>query len=240
MDITKAKRDPDKIKSHLRNEGDKMITLKPCSIIIPESFTTKGLAIISSKVMIVGIFAMFDESEKFYTVSKATALMTINPSSIETIKLDGRNYIKFGFDAGSEVITNRKLLRNKKLTYNVFNHIIDYGNVPWFFNYVDYAEIFKKSSYWNDLKLGQSQLVWDILIAHITRNPNNVKEYFRHFITDNHQVFAKAFEVPLHDVAATTTSNLARLNGPELQRSIKSALLAVPTRAEPLEQLIIN
>ena len=240
MDISKVKRDPAKIKSHLRNEGDKMITLKPCSIYVPESFTTKGLAIISSKVTIVGIFAIFDETEKFYSVSKATALMTINPSSIETVKVGDKNYLRFGFDAGSVVIENRKLIRSKKLTYNIFNHIIDYGNVPWFFNYVDYSEIFKKSTYWNDLKLGQSQIVWDILISHITRNPDNVKEYFRHFIKDNAGVFKKPLEVPLHDVAATTTSNLARLNGPELQRSIKSALLAQPTRLEPLEGLIIK
>jgi hypothetical protein len=72
------------------------------------------------------------------------------------------------------------------------------------------------------------------------RNPKSIKQYYRHAIDKNQDLFGFPRFVPLRDIAINTTSNLARLNGSEMQRGIKSALLAEPQRSEPLEELFIK
>ena len=79
-----------------------------------------------------------------------------------------------------------------------------------------------------------------VIVAGIARNPKNVREYYRHAMTNEAQLREYPRFVPLRDIAINTTSNLARLNGSELQRGIKSALLSEPQRSEPLEELFIK
>lgn len=240
MDISKAVRNADKVKATLfETPENQLITKTGCSIYIPAGYTSKGLAVISSEVSILGTFAMFID-DTTYSVSIATSMMAILPDVIDTVMLDGEEYFRFDFKPGSTVIKNTKLVKSKKLTNYIMDYFIDYGHTPWFMNYRDLAELFNRSRYWNDMQMGQGQAVLDIIVAGIARNPKSIKQYYRHAIDKNQDLFGFPRFVPLRDIAINTTSNLARLNGSEMQRGIKSALLAEPQRSEPLEELFIK
>lgn len=239
MDISKLVRNPTKVHETLTEKNDQLITKTGCKIYIPATYTSKGLAAISSEVSILGIFALVID-DKFYSVSKSTSMMIIEPDSTETIMIDGAEHLEFHFNPGSVIIRNTMLVRDKKIVNSIMDYFVDYGHSPWFINYIDHAELFKFSKYFNDLKLGQSQAVLDVITAHISRNPSNFEQYYRHGL----KVIADAYKQPsflaTRDIANNTTSNLARINGSELQRAIKSTLLAKPERAEPLEQYFVE
>jgi len=239
MDISNLKRKPEVVIKTLTEKNGQLITKTGCTVMIPAGYTNKGLATISSEVSILGVFALIIEGG-FYSVSKATSLMIIEPDTIDTIDIEGEDYIVFTFNPGSVVIKNTMLVRDKKIVNTIMDYFIDYGHSPWFINYVDHAEIFKDSGYFNDIKLGSSQSVRDVITAHISRNPNKFAQYYRHAIKDGSGLLIRPTFIATRDIANNTTSNLARINGSELQRAIKSSLLANPTRIEPLEQLLTD
>jgi hypothetical protein len=240
MDTSKLKRDAARVRSTLVETPDhQLITKSGCTIYVPANYTDKGLAVITSEVSILGVYALFID-DVTYCVSNATCMLTISPDQINTVQMDDEEYFKFSFNPGSVVIQNTMSVKNKKLTNYIMDYFIDYGHTPWFMNYQDLAELFSQSRYYNNMRMGQGQPVLDIIVAGISRNPKNVREYYRHAITTEGEITGKPRFVPLRDIAINTTSNLARLNGSELQRGIKSALLSEPQRSEPLEELLIK
>lgn len=236
MDISKLKRNPTKVQDTLfENKEHQLITKTGCKIVIPASYTSKGLAVISSEVSILGIFAMVIDGN-FYSVSRSTSMMTITPTSIDSEMINDTEHLVFTFAPGSVVIKNTMLVKNKKLVNNIMDYFVDYGHSPWFISYVDHSELFANSKYFNDIKLGQSQAVLDIITAHVSRNPKKFEQYYRHSIKESSELWLQPTFIATRDIANNTTSNLARINGSELQRALKASLLAKPERAEPLEQ----
>ena len=239
MDISKLKRNPTKVQDTLVEKNNQLITKTGCKIVIPASYTSKGLAVISSEVSILGIFAIIIDGN-FYSVSRSTSMMTITPTQIENEMIADAEHLVFTFAPGSVVIKNTMLVKNKKLVNNIMDYFVDYGHSPWFISYVDHAELFANSKYFNDIRLGQSQAVLDVITAHVSRNPNKFEQYYRHSLKETGDLFRQPTFIATRDIANNATSNLARINGSELQRSIKSSLLATPERAEPLEQHFIE
>ena len=240
MDTSKFKRDAAKVKATLvETDQHQLVTKTGCTIYVPANYTDKGLAVIASEVTILGVYALFID-DVTYSVSNATCMLSLKPDMVDTIQMDDQEYFKFSFNPGSVVIQNTMSVKNKKLTNYIMDYFIDYGHTPWFMNYQDLAELFSQSRYYNDLRMGQGQPILDIIVAGIARNPKNVREYYRHAMTNEAQLREYPRFVPLRDIAINTTSNLARLNGSELQRGIKSALLSEPQRSEPLEELFIK
>lgn len=235
MDVSKLKRDAGFIVSTQMEKNNQIITKVDAEIIIPADYTTKGLAIVSSEVTILGVFATVVGDS--YAVTSATAMMTLLPTAIRNELINGEDYIIFSFAAGSVMIENTLLVKNKKLVNAIMDYFVDYGNLPWFIAFVDHPDILSQCGHYNDVRLGNSQAVLDIITAHITRNPNNFNEYYRHSIKTEADLYKQPTLIPMRDIANNTTSNLARINGSELKRALRKSLLSEPTRAEPLEQL---
>jgi len=240
MDISLLKRNAEKVQASLtENKNHELITKTGCTIYVPTGYTDKGLAIISSEVSIVGIYAIVID-DKYYGVSKATTMLTIVPTTIDTILIDDEEYFKFDFEPGSVVVRNTMAVRDKKLVNYIMDYFIDYGHSPWFITYLDHAELFRDAKYFNDIRLSDNQAVFDIITAHISRDPKKFEEYYRHTAKSGAVVHEHPRFIATRDIANNTTSNLARINGSELQRAIKSALTAEPKRAEPLEELYMK
>lgn len=239
MDISKLKRNPTKVQGTLIEKNNQLITKTGCKIVIPATYTSKGLAVISSEVSVLGIFAIIIDGD-FYSVSRSTSMMTLMPTQIDTEVIADAEHLVFTFTPGSVVIKNTMLVKNKKLVNNVMDYFVDYGHSPWFISYIDHAELFANAKYFNDIKLGQSQAVLDVITAHVSRNPKKFEEYYRHSIKDSADIYKQPTFIATRDIANNTTSNLARINGSELQRALKASLLSQPERAEPLEQHFIE
>lgn len=235
MDITSLKRNASAIIDTQMEKNYQVITKVDSEIIIPADYTTKGLAIVSSDVTILGVFATV--VGKDYGVSMATSMMSLTPTSIRNELIEGIDHIIFSFDAGSVMIEDTRLVKNKKLVNAVMDYFVDYGNLPWFMSYVDHANLLSQCGYYNDVRLGTSQAILDIITAHITRDPNNFDVYYRHSLKSEADLHKRPTLIPMRDIANNTTSNMARLNGSELKRALRKTLLAEPTRVEPLELL---
>lgn len=239
MDISKLKRNPEQVQSTLTEKNGQLITKSGCHIQIPAGYTSKGLATISNEVSTLGIFAIITD-EKYYSLSLITSMMVLVPSDLKYITIDDKPYIEMWFAPGSVVIKNTSLVKNKKLVNFVMDYYVDYGKIPWFLSYVDHAEIFKLSREFNNIFMADSIVPYDIITAHISRSPDDFNSYYRHTIEKQTDLYAQPTIIPSRDIANNTNSNLARINGSELNKALKSALTSAPQEAEPLEELYLK
>lgn len=238
MDISKLKRNATTIHQNLVAKNGQLITKQACKISIPANYTNYGLAILAAEISIVGIYAMVIGND--YAVSNASGMLTLGPCTIDNVQINDEEHLEFSFQAGDVVIKNTSVVKNKKFINVVMNYFVDYSRVPWFMNMVDHAELFKNSQYFNDLKLARSQALLDIITAKLCRSPDDVKTRYRYTLKTNADVYRRPHFIPLRDIPNNTASNLARVNGSELQLGIKTAMLAEPTRKDPLEEIFME
>ncbi len=239
VDITKIKRDAKTIQSTLFRENDQLITKTGCTIYFPQDYTSKGLAVFGDRINCLGIFAIFSD-DVHYGISKATSMMSFGKCEYELVDIDSRAFFKLVFEPGSVVVHNVKLVISSTFINYVMDYFVDYGKTPsWFFTQRDSAGILKWCRYFNKINLG-SQAVQDVLIAGISRDPDNINTYMRHSNPGEDILDKYPRYVPLRDIAMNTTSNLASINGSELNRGIKQTLLNEPERAEALEVAYIK
>lgn len=243
MDISNLKREPQKVReTFMENKNHELITKTGCTIYVPANYTEKGLGFIAAEVSILGIFMVVIKGGYYAVSDKATSMITLGPCLIDTVKMgpDEEEYLKFEFEPGAVVMKTTLLVKDKKLTNAVLDYFVDFGHSPWFFNYLDLAELLRETPHFNDIKLGGGQPVYDMIVAPLARTPKDITSYYRHFIKSEDEIYKRPLFVPTRDIALTTTSNLASLNGSELQRGIKAALTREVDRSEPLEELFIK
>lgn len=239
MDISKVKRDPQRVHASLLEKDDQLITKTGCTIYIPERYISKGLAIIGTEISILGVYAMFID-DTTYGVSTATSMCTLGEMHIaDSITIDDTVYLSYKFPAGAVVLKTVELVVNKKIVNAIMDFFIDFGYTPWFFNYIDLAELFIDTGYWNNMNMG-GQIVQDIITAHISRDPKNLNEFYRFIIENVKQLDTRPVFIPQRDVGMNTSSNLARVNGSELARATRAMLLSEPTQPQELEDILMN
>lgn len=243
MDISKLKRVPSVIHDSLITRNGQVLTKTGCVISIPANYTNYNLAVLAAEISILGVYAIV-VGDKHYGVSSATGMLTLGPCEINNVQMETakgpEDYLEFTFTPGSVVIKNTSVVKNKKFVNDIMNYFVDYSRIPWFMNMVDHAELFKNTRYFNDLNMARSQALLDIITAKLCRSSTDVKVPFRYVIKTDDEVFSQPRIIPLRDIPNNTASNLARINGSELQLGIKTAMLAEPTRTEPLEQLFME
>lgn len=238
MDVTTLVRQPAKVIDSLDEQDHQLFTKKGCKIYAPSDYINKGLMHFSDGVSLLGVFIIVI-NDKEYALSNCTAMVTIKPNDFNKVMMGDTEFYCFEFNAGGVVVENTMVVKELKLTNSVVDYFCDYGLSPWFITYLDHAELLYQCKYFNGLDLGK-QVVMDCLTAHITRSPKNFKKYFRHDIKNVSEINTRPVILPARDIANNTTSNLALVNGSELQRSIKAAVLAQRDRPEPLEQLMME
>jgi hypothetical protein len=238
MDISKLTRNANTIHQNLVSKDGQVLTKAACKISIPANYTNYSLALLSAEISILGVYAIVIGNH--YGVSSASGMLTLGPCSIDNVQIEGEDYLEFSFQPGDVVIKNTSVVKNKKFVNEIMNYFVDYARVPWFMDMVDHAELFKNAKYFNDLSMARSQAILDIITAKLCRDPANVKRLYRYTLKSDSDVRTQPNIIPLRDIPNNTASNLARINGSELQVGIRTAMLAEPTRKDMLEELFME
>lgn len=237
--IELARRNPSKVHADLVKVGNGLITKGGCWLYIPTRFAAKGLAVIGSKIDIIGIFAISTD-RKTYGVSSCTGMIEITPTRFEEITVNGESYYEFRFDPGTMVFPDAFVPVKKSFVYSIFSLIYDYGYRPWWFTAIDDAELLSESGMWNELTVFPDQITADIFAAHTQRALNDPKKFFRKTLKRDNDVFNRVQFIPLRAGSLNKTSTLAKLADVELKRGIRSALTTEPVRPEFLEDIYMR
>lgn len=231
-------RDASKVHADLYETKNTLLTTKGCKIYSPRRFAERKLAVIANEIRIVGIYAI-SVQDRYYGVSLANAMMQIKPSSTSIVEVDGDEYYEFSFEPGSVVIPNLELVKDKTLTYHIYDEIIAKGNVPWFMSYEDLGKLFVSAKYHAGITLAANNVPLEMIAASISRTQKDRSKYFRHEIKNIDDQFKLApFYVAFRSVIHGATNTTSKLMGAYFGDGMMSALVNPSEKVEDIETLL--
>lgn len=230
-------RDADFVISRLTEESDgSVVTTVPCTVQIPESFAAKNLAVIGSEVFIFGFFPIIMGDR--YAVNKTIAMMRICPSSTQKIVVNETPYVEFQFEAGDKLIYTTALVVTDTLSYYMYDEFIAKGNIPWYMDYFDMANMFDTAKEHAGVDLGGRSII-ELIISTIARDPNDMTRLYRHILARPEDLRTKPpVTVPFRSVIWNTSDTTSKLNGAYYSEGINSALVNQSESVEMIEELL--
>jgi hypothetical protein len=232
-------RDAQRVTETLEELPDgRLITKRGCKIYIPSRFAEQDLAILGVNNYIAGIFAIVVD-DLYYGVSTVNAMINIEPTDTNKVKIGDDNYIEFVFAPGSTVFKSVNLVKIDILTYKIYDEIFSKGRVPAYIDYNDLGGIFDTAKYHANANLGTSGEVTELIASMISRDPENKNKYYRTVVKELSDVRDKppAF-IPLRSVAYAATNTTTRLGGSYFDKGVVSALVNPSDRVERIESLL--
>ena len=239
MDPKKLKRAPSKVHAYLRNmEDGTMVTTKGCKIYIPARFTEQQMAFLGTETSISGVFAIVVD-DAFYGVSLVNAMMRIEPTSTNYIKVEDEDYIEFVFDAGATVISDINLVIRDTFIYQIYSEVLAKGHVPWFMSYEDLGRIFESARKHAGVSVGANHAIIEMIVAAISRVSSDRTLFYRHAVKVEKDLGAVApFFIPLRSVTYGASNTTAKLVGAYWEEGLTSALVNPSDTVEPIEGLL--
>lgn len=218
-----------------------LIAVKPLVIYVPRGYEGTRLLTIAKEVRTVAVFCIVDPEAKKYGVSKAVTLMPITPTTVTIVSFDDGEYYEFSFAAGSTICPNYNLVKDDTLSYTVYDMIIAKGHIPWYLDYIDLATLLDTSNYHAGLNLGPSNVPMEMIAASISRDPKNMKAYYRHGmkagVAIREQPVKPSF-IAFRNIIYGATNTTAKLTGSYFDDGMASALVNTSEKTESVETLL--
>lgn len=237
MDISKLKRDPIKAKANLKQVGKTIVTTKDCKIQFPVEYANNNLAILGTETQSLGIFPIIFE-DSYYTLNNTLAPFRMYPDKIEIVKINGADYNELSFKAGDTLFQNTDLVKVDKMVYFVYNYFIAKGNIPWYLELFDVANIFATSIEHAGVNLG-NKTTMDIIIMTMARDSKDIYKLYKHVMNDIKDVDTNPpMLISFDSVIFNTSDTTSKLNGSYFNEAINAALVNKSERVEMIEELL--
>ncbi len=239
MDISKLIRNPSKIiECLIETIDDRVVTSKELKISIPTRFIDRELAYIGVQTHIVGICGLILD-DMFYATMNILAMINIEPSETNRIKIDNDQYFEFVFKPGSTVFKSTNLIKSDLLPYKIYDEILSNGNVPWFMSYEDVGKLFDTAVYHAGANIGENKEVTELIASLVSRDPIDKTKYFRVTIDSLDDLKKKKpVFIGLKNVVYSATNTVNRLGGSYFSQGVVASLVNPAVREEKIELIL--
>lgn len=238
MDPRKLKRDAAKVHASLKEmEDGTLVTTRGVKIYIPARFAEQQMAFLGTETSISGIFAITVD-DTYLGVSLANAMMRIEPTITNYIKIEDEDYIEFVFTPGSVVIANINLLKSDIFIYRIYSELLGKGHVPWFMGYQELGRIFESARHHAGVSVGANHAIVEMIVAAISRLADDRTQYYRQSIKTEKDLATEPTFIPLRSVTYGASNTTAKLVGAYWEEGLTSALVNPSDTVEPIEGLL--
>ena len=218
-----------------KNVKDQSMTFvgESLEIRIPRKFEQHGMLIVSNSVIAPGVFDMVING-KYAAALNLLAQITIHPTDISSMTYDGVDYVVLHLTHGDTFMESYNVVQNDKFIYVLWTEFINNGGLPYWFDYRALLRMFEHARELTGNGIGVSQSVYEGIIAHLSRNPDNISQQYR--LTD---MKGKMLLVAIKSVSQAPESTIARLNGSYFaDDGLTSALIYKVEQNKPFEDLL--
>lgn len=231
-------RDSQRVNRAKKRSNKQEIALEPMRVQIPARFPHQGLATFENEITFIGFAAWITEDNR-YAVSRVSTFMRTEPSRVNTVSVDGDDYIEMSYEPGDLLVANTSLARYDSVLYNIYDEFQAKGKAPWYMDYDDNAKIFAKSKFYNGVNMNSNPAINELITATICRKAENPKIYYRHAIETREDLKRiESVVVPLRENAYGPSNTIARILGPYLDDNVTGALVNQTKRLERLDELL--
>jgi hypothetical protein len=239
MNVRALVRDPKQVLADWVVMPDKrVITRKGCTIHFPSRFLEQSLAGIGVECFVLGMIAI--QVEGSYAVMRVPANLMASPTNIRKLMVENEEYTLFQFDPGRVVLRTISVVKEPTTPYYIYNEIFSKGNSPWYFTMNDRIAVFNMNERYTGSRVGKYREVTSLLVAHTSRNPENLKEFYRHTIQSPQDVKTRPEAViAMRDVTNAPTNTLNRLGGSYMiSEGLVAAMNNPSTRVDTIEHVM--
>lgn len=237
-DVKNLKRDSQAITANLKKLPDgRVVCLEACKIHIPARFEEKNMAYLGMENYILGLYAMIVGDK--YAVSAINAMIPIDPTTVEKVKINGDTYLEFHFNKGAVVFKSLKLVKTDSIPYKIYDEMFSKGYIPWYMGYEDLAKVFDTAKYHTGANIGQNKEITELIVSLIARDKQDKTKYYRTTIDSLEDIQKKPPEfISLRNVTYSATNTTNRLGGSYMSVGIIGALNNPSDRPERIETLL--
>lgn len=239
MDLSTLTRNREKVRANLvKLDDNSVVCREECKIYIPQRYVSKGLAGVGETVWSVGEFVMVTDSG-FYCATLVPAIMTLVPTEVRQVKLEGNPYYELSFAPGSTVIASTWVAKSDASVPPLFNELVINGNIPYGFSLFDLIKCFHLAPKYTGFKMGANPQVFETIVNIIARDPADLNKQYRSVPLALADVYKKPPTiVGLRNPAVTSTNAVSKLIGSYFQDGVVSALINPSDRVEGVEALL--
>ena len=231
-------RDPKAVNDSMRvvNSGGTKVQVakEETYVYFPARFEQANLAVIEQYYRVVGYLAFVVGDN--YCVLSIPNMLTMNPSSVQTVKIDEEDYYELHFEAGSTIIETLRLSKDSTLVYPIYNELVSKPNAPCYFNYKDALLCLQKCGKYANLSLEKTNVATEIIVATTTRDSNDPREQYRHILGTNKN--AIPLFLGLRNIQFGVTNLPTAIMGSYSDIGIDSILVNPPKKLEKYEKLL--
>lgn len=238
MDISKLKRDPDRVNANLIVRGDELVTKVPCKVLVPTRYFERGLGTLEPEVYAVAIYALVME-DSYYAVSLAPTMMRFTPTDINHVTIDEVEYTVFSFEKGAVVCPQLNLVVRDEMIYYVYSELTAKGNNPWFMERDDLAMPFENAPKFCGVTVGSNHAIMQMVYSSTTRLGTDRSVQYRHAAkTPQDLKNLRSVTIPLRSIIWGPTNTFARIIGSYFKEGLTTALVNPSDKVEPIEDML--
>lgn len=239
MEISSLKRREGVINECVAEVGDTLIAKQECMIIVPYRFLQARLLEFGESNYLVTVFPLVNLNGE-YSVCNFCTKMEITPSSIEMTKHDGEEHYIFRFYKGDVITPDVNLLMDDNFSYLVYDEFIQKAKAPWYLNYRDIGLIMTTCKSHSGVRLADTNAIFEILIACLTRNQDLTK-FYREVINDVSDASLARHprqSITLNSVIYSTVNKMNKMMGGYIEDGLSSALTETENATSGVELML--
>lgn len=168
IDRDLLKRNDKKIQSLLVDKKDKIETKETLYLLYPKRYEVKRVAKIGITVEIVGAVLLMNKQHE-YTVITLPNLIEFEPVSIESVKLNGAEYVVCEF-IPPVFINNVDVIDDADVPFTLLDEFLLSGRIPFYLEISDILKIFSKGAKTTGAKFTKTIILVELLLAMIARD----------------------------------------------------------------------
>ncbi len=221
----------DHTKYFTRKKDTVIFTGKRLEIFIPLRYKTHGCLEVGEVVKALAVFDMtIDGKPSGYLLP---AKITIEPTDIEDVFVDGQKYQKLTLYSGDVFIKNTIIVSDNHLAYVVFYEMIYGGNMPKFIGYNELPFVFDTVSAITGISFPTDHVVFEMMSSVLHRDPNDLNVLYRH--TD---MMKPPRNIPLRLVSHASLSTTSKIVGAYAGDGMDNALVNASDHHSEIEDLL--
>ena len=217
MDITKLKRNK-KIASKLLNvKDDKVTANEECQVMFPTRFVNVGVCSIENFTQVITCFAVIVKDQ--YFILNAPTLITMEPTDIETVTVNGDDYYLCTFEKDSLFMTKRDIAITDAFIFDLYIEIVEKGKVPWYLDYSDGTTLFANAGIYAGSNFSTNITIISLLWSLNAKDPDNPDKYYREGKMDKRPIFTGISN------NLTYNTTYQKITGAYFKRGVNDAVL---------------
>lgn len=200
-----------------------------CKCYIPMRYEPAGYLQIEDKIHTMGVFTM-QINDSIWCGLQILTIVAIDPSKTYRETRNGEDFFICELAKGDMLLCDTHLIQEEMASYFIWKNYLSLGTRPEYLDYDNMATLFDNAKFFTSKDIGANHAIYEIIIAHLFRDPNDVAKLYRH---SSMPPGKPPKQVSFRNISFVCTSVHSKLIGAYANDGLNGALMTENTDTNP-------